>query len=67
MIDLNTQSSNAVRFSILSERAASASIIAPLTGIRLDAGQSLKMSGITDATGGNPRVHGSFDLELIKL
>lgn len=39
----------------------------PLKGIRLDAGQSLKISGITDATAGNPRIHGSIDLELIKI
>lgn len=43
-----------------------AAIFMPLQGIRLDQGQSLKISGAVDATTSNPRVHGSLDIQLIK-
>lgn len=47
--------------------ASGATASFPLTGMRLDAGQSLKISGIPDAVSGTPRVHGSLDMEMIKI
>jgi hypothetical protein len=46
--------------------AAGSAISIPLDS-RVDAGQEIKISGIADATAGNPRVHGTLDLALFAL
>lgn len=57
------------RYSIKSNmKLSSGSTVSfPLGKVRLDAGQALRISGITDATAGSPRIHGVLDMELIKL
>lgn len=47
--------------------AAGDSIEFDLHDMRLDAGQTVKVSGIADATAGNPRIHGTLALYLIKI
>jgi hypothetical protein len=43
------------------------SIIFPMNKMRLDAGQKIKVSALADSIANNSRVHGSLDMELIKI
>ena len=47
--------------------AAGSSIDINLNNIRLDAGQTVKISGIADGAAATTRIHGSLQLDLIKI
>jgi len=46
---------------------ASGYVVLPFSNFYLTAGQQVKASALADATTGNPRIHGTFEVELIKL